>query len=113
MLNRHKQNRKSVVTFQVNDLVSLHVPKIDRGPTDTLGVPCKNVKDKKVNGSTVKFQLLTDYGVLDVWYGPENLERSTIDVNCPENLLEKLIPLATVSNQFNRRVAPNSVSCQC
>ena len=75
MLNRHKQNHKSVVTFQVGDLVSLHVPKIDRGPTDTLHVPCKIVKDKKVNGSTVKFQLLTDHGVLDVWYGPEILER--------------------------------------
>ena len=30
MLNRHKQNRKSVVTFQVGDLVSLNVPKIGK-----------------------------------------------------------------------------------
>ena len=47
MLNRYKQKRKSVITFQVGDLVSVHVPKIDRGPTDTLHVPCRIVKDKK------------------------------------------------------------------
>ena len=110
--NRHKYNRKSVVTFQVGDLISLHVPKIDRGLTDILRVSCKIFKNKKVNGSTVKFQFITYYRVLDVCYGTENSERSTSDVNCPENLLEEPILLATVSNKFNRRVASNSVSCQ-
>lgn len=67
----HKRNKKSV-EFKVNDLVTVKIPRIDRGGTDFCRLPGKICK---VSGDLDKFyRVLTSFGILADCYRASDLE---------------------------------------
>jgi hypothetical protein len=68
-----------VSIFKVGDLVSLHVPRIDRGGTDLPRLPAKiiGIKVNKDNQS-VNYKLLCDHGIIKHSFAGDNLSPSDI-----------------------------------
>ncbi len=103
---------KKVVDFKVGDLVSVLIPKIDRSGTDTSRLPVKII-DMKIHSKLKKYQVLSDFGVLDIWYGAADLTPTTFDDNCPENLLEERFSLHAAAYKFNNRTIGTGRKCNC
>ena len=65
----NKKRNKRTVEFKIGDLVSILIPRIDRGGSDMPRLPCQIVK---INGEF--YQLLTKYGLLNDHYMVSDLE---------------------------------------
>jgi len=77
----HKKNKKTTV-YQVGDQVTIRIPTIDRAATNFKRLPGVVAALKSYNGQM--HRILTEYGVLNDWYGADDLEKllaGHIDVN--------------------------------
>ena len=85
MSDRIKRNRKSVITFNLNDLESVYVPKIDRSGTDSVRLPAEIVEIVVKPNNSNMYRFLSNYGILNICYNGEDFKPGMIENNCPED----------------------------
>ena len=61
MRNRLKHRRAKVVDYKLGDIVSVKIPRIDRGSLDVSRLPAKILNVKKIAKKSSMFELLTDW----------------------------------------------------
>ena len=105
--------RHNVKIFKIGDIVTFHIPKDDRTPTDNLRICCRILEIPHEN----RFKLLIEFGVLTNLYPTSQLnwvvnELSFELINKFDKALTKEITLHTAAakNSTSDRV---SISCNC
>ena len=94
MRNRHNHARKTVVTYTIYDLVSVHIPAID---ILEIRLPAKIIQIKEMNNGHELYQLLTERGILEVMVAGHDLKPSNITNNCPAEKLGVKVSLHTAA----------------
>jgi hypothetical protein len=69
MVNQMKKGKKRPNDYEIDDLVRIAVPKIDRFGIDRPTLPCKILE--KVNN---QYRLGSKFGVIDVLYSPGEID---------------------------------------
>ena len=113
MMNKHDHKRnKATRDFKVGDHVSVKKDKIDKGSSELSRVPCVIIRE-----AHNKFELLTEFGILDNMRRADDLEpyNGLIELDVDE-LKEKgeFVSLRTVAiNLGNRNKAINQIEIEC
>ena len=110
--HNHKRNKRTR-EFEIDEFVSVLIPRIDRGGSDLPRLPGQVVR---ISGDKDKFyEVATEYGILDSKYRSSELELYESTVNINKNIT---ISLTTAAGKAQIRTAPENsiekpVSCKC
>lgn len=112
MKNRLKKH-VTVVDYTEGDFVLVLVPKIDRSGTDSKYLPAQVHEVISIRNGHKKYRILSRYGMVDVCYAGDELKPSTIEIECPPELLAKKVALSTAARAHNSRTSAVTTSCRC
>lgn len=108
----NKKRNKNTVQFKINDLVTVLIPRIDRGGSDLPRLPGKIIK---ISGEF--HQILTKHGILNDQYLASNLEpyHGLLDL-MEDKIVVKKISLREAARLVSNRpcdLKEAEISCSC
>ena len=103
-----KRGRRIVDSFNVDDIVRISIPKVDRIKLGMKYLPCKVVS--VVGG---RYQIGCASGVLNVWYNAADMERVNIEIPELETVPEVTVSLTEAVRGVELTRSGSVNNCRC
>ena len=112
MLNRRNHSRKTVIDYKIDNLISVLIPRIDRTDIDASRLPVKIIRFNELENGHKFYELLSDFGILDVMQSENDLKPSNLPISCQDDKLNTNSSLHSAAFNNNNRTTATSKTCK-
>ena len=110
--HNHKKN-KNIHEFEVDDIISVLIPKVDSGHTDFPRLAGRILNISQHASAHASYEIVCAYGVLDKRYYAKDLELFMGTVKIHNSILNTKISLRAAASQTSEHKEPVNISCKC
>ena len=111
--HNHKKN-KNIHEFEVDDIISVLIPKVDSGHTDFPRLVGKILSVNNQHASShPSYEIVCEYGVLDKRYYAKDLELYMGTIKIHNAILNTQISLRAAASKTSDHKEPVNISCKC